>query len=164
MPAPTISLPWPRHRRPRTRSRRSILLFPAQAALYRPELRRPHGLRAVRVQRPRGPRRTALPAHRPQGRDSRPPARRQALPRRPGRTKCQQSYDQRFRVLQPGKQAIQEALQDALTLPDAPRRIECFDISHIQGSETVASMVVWEDGAMKKSDYRKFKLAQASRA
>jgi len=37
-----------------------------------------------------------------------------------------------------------------------PRRIECFDISHIQGAETVASMVVWEDGRMKKSDYRKF--------
>src|SRR5207245_8042196 len=34
--------------------------------------------------------------------------------------------------------------------------IECFDISHIQGAETVASMVVWEDGQMKKSDYRKF--------
>jgi excinuclease ABC subunit C len=41
-------------------------------------------------------------------------------------------------------------------LPDLPRRIECFDISHIQGAETVASMVVWEDGKMKKSDYRKF--------
>src|SRR6476620_10964201 len=52
--------------------------------------------------------------------------------------------------------AIQEALQDALTLEELPRRIECFDISHIQGSETVASMVVWENGAMKKSDYRKF--------
>jgi excinuclease ABC subunit C len=71
---------------------------------------------------------------------------------------ARQSYDQRFRVLQPGKQAIQNALQDALTLPGAPRRIECFDISHIQGSDTVASLVVWEDGAMKKSDYRKFKL------
>ena len=40
--------------------------------------------------------------------------------------------------------------------PTAPKRIECFDISHIQGAETVASMVVWEDGRMKKSDYRKF--------
>src|SRR5258708_7695996 len=54
--------------------------------------------------------------------------------------------------------AIQEALQDALTLEELPRRIECFDISHIQGAETVASMVVWEDGAMKKSDYRKFQV------
>ena len=71
---------------------------------------------------------------------------------------AKQSYDQRFRVLQPGMKAIQEALQDALTLDELPRRIECFDISHIQGAETVASMVVWEDGAMKKSDYRKFQV------
>ncbi|HMF54557.1 MAG TPA: helix-hairpin-helix domain-containing protein, partial [Edaphobacter sp.] len=71
---------------------------------------------------------------------------------------AKQSYDQRFRVLQPGMKAIQEALQDALTLEELPTRIECFDISHIQGAETVASMVVWEDGAMKKSDYRKFQV------
>ncbi|HEV2276187.1 MAG TPA: excinuclease ABC subunit UvrC [Acidobacteriaceae bacterium] len=71
---------------------------------------------------------------------------------------AKQSYDQRFRVLKPSMKAIQEALQDVLTLPELPRRIECFDISHIQGSETVASMVVWEDGAMKKSDYRKFQI------
>jgi excinuclease ABC subunit C len=66
------------------------------------------------------------------------------------------SFDQRFRVLKPSSLAIQEAIQDALNLPDAPRRIECFDISHIQGTDKVASMVVWEDGKMKKSDYRKF--------
>jgi len=71
---------------------------------------------------------------------------------------AKQSYDQRFRVLQPSIKAIQEALQDALTLEELPTRIECFDISHIQGAETVASMVVWEDGAMKKSDYRKFQV------
>jgi excinuclease ABC subunit C len=71
---------------------------------------------------------------------------------------AKQSYDQRFRVLQPNQKAIQEALQDALTLEELPRRIECFDISHIQGAETVASMVVWEDGAMKKADYRKFQI------
>ncbi len=71
---------------------------------------------------------------------------------------AKQSYDQRFRVLQPSQKMIQEALQDALMLPDLPRRIECFDISHIQGAETVASMVVWENGAMKKSDYRKFQI------
>ncbi len=71
---------------------------------------------------------------------------------------AKQSYDQRFRVLQPGMKAIQAALQDILTLDQLPRRIECFDISHIQGAETVASMVVWEDGAMKKSDYRKFQV------
>jgi excinuclease ABC subunit C len=71
---------------------------------------------------------------------------------------AKQSYDQRFRVLQPSQRAVQETLQDLLTLPELPRRIECFDISHIQGAETVASMVVWEDGAMKKSDYRKFQI------
>jgi excinuclease ABC subunit C len=71
---------------------------------------------------------------------------------------AKQSYDQRFRVLQPSRKAIQEALQDALMLEDLPRTIECFDISHIQGAETVASMVVWEDGEMKKSAYRKFKI------
>jgi excinuclease ABC subunit C len=71
-------------------------------------------------------------------------------------TNAKQSYDQRFRVLKPNARAIQEALQDALALPELPKRIECFDISHIQGAETVASMVVWEDGQMKKSDYRKF--------
>ena len=69
---------------------------------------------------------------------------------------AKQSYDQRFRVMKPNTKAIQEALQDALGLPELPHRIECFDISHIQGAETVASMVVWEDGQMKKSDYRKF--------
>jgi excinuclease ABC subunit C len=71
---------------------------------------------------------------------------------------AKQSYDQRFRVLQPSIKVIQAALQDALTLEKLPRRIECFDISHIQGTETVASMVVWEDGAMKKAEYRKFQV------
>jgi excinuclease ABC subunit C len=66
------------------------------------------------------------------------------------------SFEQRFRVLKPSSKAIQGALQDALGLEQAPRRIECFDISHIQGTDKVASMVVWEDGRMKKSDYRKF--------
>ncbi len=71
---------------------------------------------------------------------------------------AKQSYTQRFRVLEPSRKAIQEALADALMLPELPRRIECFDISHIQGAETVASMVVWEDGKMNKSAYRKFKV------
>jgi excinuclease ABC subunit C len=69
---------------------------------------------------------------------------------------AKQSYDQRFRVLKPNARKIQEELQEAVSLPELPKRIECFDISHIQGAETVASMVVWEDGKMKKSDYRKF--------
>jgi excinuclease ABC subunit C len=75
---------------------------------------------------------------------------------------ARQSYEQRFRVMQPNQKAIQEALQDALMLEELPRRIECFDISHIQGAETVASMVVWENGAMKKSDYRKFQIKTVS--
>ena len=66
------------------------------------------------------------------------------------------SFEQRFRVLKPTSRAIGEALQNALNLPEEPERIECFDISHTQGSDTVASMVVWEKGRMKKSDYRKF--------
>ncbi|HET6844510.1 MAG TPA: excinuclease ABC subunit UvrC [Candidatus Angelobacter sp.] len=69
---------------------------------------------------------------------------------------AKQSFDQRFRVMKPAAQAIQEGLQDALGLPDIPKRIECFDISHIQGAETVASMVVWEEGSMNKAEYRKF--------
>jgi excinuclease ABC subunit C len=71
-------------------------------------------------------------------------------------TNARHSFDARFRVMKPSSRAIQEALQESLGLPDAPQRIECFDISHIQGSDKVASMVVWEDGRMKKSDYRKF--------
>jgi len=71
---------------------------------------------------------------------------------------AKQSYTQRFRVLEPSRKAVQEALADALMLPELPKRIECFDISHIQGAETVASMVVWEDGAMKKAAYRKFQV------
>ena len=69
---------------------------------------------------------------------------------------AKQSYDQRFRVLKPNARKIQEELQEVMSLPELPKRIECFDISHIQGAETVASMVVWGDGKMKKSDYRKF--------
>jgi excinuclease ABC subunit C len=50
------------------------------------------------------------------------------------------------------------ALQDALQLPEAPLRIECFDISNLQGTEIVASMTVLEDGIAKRSDYRRFKI------
>ena len=66
------------------------------------------------------------------------------------------AFEQRFRVLKPTSKMIGEAVQNALNLLEEPRRIESFDISHIQGSDTVASMVVWENGRMKKSDYRKF--------
>ncbi len=71
-------------------------------------------------------------------------------------TNAKHSFDARFRILKPSSLAIQEALQDALGLPEPPKRIECFDISHIQGTDKVASMVVWEEGRMKKADYRKF--------
>lgn len=66
------------------------------------------------------------------------------------------SFERRFRILKPRTREILESLAEALDLPKTPNRIEAFDISHSQGSDIVASMVVWEDGQMKKSDYRKF--------
>ena len=66
------------------------------------------------------------------------------------------SFDMRFRVLKPKGAEVLRPLQDLLGLPSLPRRIETFDISHIQGSDTVASMVVCENGEMKKNSYRKF--------
>ncbi len=66
------------------------------------------------------------------------------------------SFDRRFRVLKPPSREMIEALTEALDLPSPPRRIEAFDVSHLQGSETVASMVVWERDRMEKSAYRKF--------
>jgi excinuclease ABC subunit C len=71
-------------------------------------------------------------------------------------TNAKHSFEARFRVLKPSSKAIQQALEDALNLPAPPARIECFDVSHIQGTDKVASMVVWEEGRMKKADYRKF--------
>src|SRR5258708_6563468 len=65
------------------------------------------------------------------------------------------SFEQRFRVLKPTCKAIGEALQNALNLVEQPERIECLDISHIQGSDTVAAMVAWGKGRMNKSDFRK---------
>jgi excinuclease ABC subunit C len=57
-----------------------------------------------------------------------------------------------------------EELQRVLRLETAPRRIEGFDISNTMGNQSVASMVVWEDGRMKKSDYRRFKIASVEGA
>jgi excinuclease ABC subunit C len=69
---------------------------------------------------------------------------------------ARQSYEQRFRVMKPRTAELKAALQEVFQLPELPSRIECFDISHLQGAETVASMVVWEEGRMKNADYRKF--------
>ena len=66
------------------------------------------------------------------------------------------SFERRFRILQPRTREVLDNLAEALDLPEPPQRIEAFDISHIQGTDIVASMVVWEDGQTKKSDYRKF--------
>ncbi len=71
-------------------------------------------------------------------------------------TNALHSFHQRFRVLEPTSRQIEESLVETLGLAEPPVRIECFDVSHIQGSDTVASKVVWEKGRMKKSDYRKF--------
>jgi excinuclease ABC subunit C len=68
------------------------------------------------------------------------------------------SYRTRFNELATAQFDALETLRSVLNLPALPRRIECFDISTIQGSETVASMVVCEDGRMKKSEYRKFRI------
>ena len=58
--------------------------------------------------------------------------------------------------MKPHAREVLDSLSDALDLAKPPNRIEAFDVSHIQGTDIVASMVVWEAGQMKKSDYRKF--------
>ena len=68
------------------------------------------------------------------------------------------AYQARFNENVAANYDALETLRGVLALPSIPRRIECFDISTIQGSETVASMVVCEDGRMKKSEYRKFRI------
>jgi excinuclease ABC subunit C len=68
------------------------------------------------------------------------------------------SYRTRFNEITAAHFDALETLRTVIGLPSLPRRIECFDISTIQGSETVASMVVCEDGRMKKADYRKFRV------
>jgi len=73
------------------------------------------------------------------------------------------AYDARFNAETLANYQALETLRDVLALPALPRRIDCFDISTIQGSETVASMVVCEDGRMKKADYRKFKIKDEGR-
>jgi excinuclease ABC subunit C len=68
------------------------------------------------------------------------------------------AYQTRFNQTTAAQYDALETLQQVLALPTLPRRIECFDISTIQGSETVASMVVCEEGRMRRGDYRKFRI------
>ena len=68
------------------------------------------------------------------------------------------AFDTRFRVLKPRGEALLQPLKEALCLDALPRRIETFDISHVQGTDTVASMVVCLNGEMKRKGYRKFKI------
>src|SRR5204862_7108793 len=68
------------------------------------------------------------------------------------------AYETRFNQTALAHYSALETLQAVLKLSSLPRRIECFDISTIQGSETVASMVVCEDGRMRRGDYRKFRI------
>jgi len=68
------------------------------------------------------------------------------------------SFETRFRVLKPKGAELLAPLQEILHLGALPRRVETFDVSHIQGADTVASMVVCENGEMKRSAYRKFKI------
>ena len=86
-------------------------------------------------------------------------ARREAGAGRAGEPEC------RARVSEPlqsgdrrGVRCAGNASQRCSALPAIPRRIECFDISTIQGSETVASMVVCEDGRMQRGEYRKYRI------
>jgi excinuclease ABC subunit C len=71
---------------------------------------------------------------------------------------AQVAYQARFNENVAAHYDALETLRSVLALPSVPRRIECFDISTIQGAETVASMVVCEDGRMKRSEYRKFRI------
>jgi excinuclease ABC subunit C len=66
------------------------------------------------------------------------------------------SFDRRFHVHKPQPREVIESLADALELSAPPRRVEAFDVSHLQGSNIVASMVVWDKGQMEKAGYRKF--------
>ncbi len=68
------------------------------------------------------------------------------------------AFEQRFRVLKPDMKLVLEELQETLELPRFPARIESFDISHIQGAENVAGMVVCDNGKMNRTEYRKFRI------
>jgi len=71
---------------------------------------------------------------------------------------AQMAFETRFRIMKPKGAEVLQPLREVLGMDSLPRRIDAFDISHTQGADTVASMVVCENGEMKKSEYRKFKI------
>jgi excinuclease ABC subunit C len=75
-----------------------------------------------------------------------------------GEKNAKLAFEQRFRILQPDMKLVLEELQETLELPRFPARIESFDISHIQGAENVAGMVVCDNGKMNRAEYRKFRI------
>ncbi len=75
-----------------------------------------------------------------------------------GEKNAKLAFEQRFRILKPDMKRVLEELQETLELPRFPARIESFDISHIQGAENVAGMVVCDNGKMNRSEYRKFRI------
>ena len=75
-----------------------------------------------------------------------------------GEKNAKLAFEQRFRVLKPDMKLVLEELQETLELPRFPARIESFDISHIQGAENVAGMVMCQNGKMNRSEYRKFRI------
>ena len=81
-----------------------------------------------------------------------------------GEKNAKLAFEQRFRVLKPDMKLVLEELQETLELPRFPARIESFDISHIQGAENVAGMVVCENGKMNRSEYRKFRIRSVAGA
>ena len=74
------------------------------------------------------------------------------------------AFEQRFRVLKPDMKRVLEEMQETLELPRFPARIESFDISHIQGAENVAGMVVCDNGKMNRAEYRKFRIRSVAGA
>jgi excinuclease ABC subunit C len=74
------------------------------------------------------------------------------------------AFEARYRARHSHGVAVLEALAEALGLPEVPHRIECFDISNIQGTDSVASMVVWEGGQPKRADFRIFNIKSVSGA
>lgn len=66
------------------------------------------------------------------------------------------AFEERFRVLRPEMSRVLEEVARALDLPRRPERIEAFDVSHLQGAEMVASLVVCDSGTMRKSEYRQY--------